>query len=219
MTMRITVLAAIAGSFLVGACTPDPYDPADPNRNTKNSAIAGAAVGAILGASTAKNGKHTMDRAIGGAILGGVAGGMIGSSLDAQAKELAQEVDSRIQIINEGNQLRVVMPEGILFASDSDAVQQGIMNDLYTVADSLNRYPNTRVEVIGHTDSTGSAAYNQDLSQRRAQAVSRILVGAGVSGGRVVPYGRGEDMPVATNMTDAGKAQNRRVEILIIPTG
>jgi outer membrane protein OmpA-like peptidoglycan-associated protein len=111
------------------------------------------------------------------------------------------------------------MPEGLLFAVDSASVMPSIQNDLYAVADNLNRYPNSRVEIIGHTDNTGSAAYNQDLSQRRAMAVSAVLRNAGVSGGRLVAYGRGEDVPVASNLTPEGRAQNRRVEILIIPTG
>jgi outer membrane protein OmpA-like peptidoglycan-associated protein len=156
---------------------------------------------------------------VGGA-SGALAGGVSGSTLDRQAAELQAELnDSRIRIINEGTQLRVVMPEGILFATDSATVQNSIRNDLYAVADNLNRYPNSRVEVVGHTDSTGSAAYNQDLSERRAAAVAAILRGAGVSGGRIVSYGRGESAPVASNLTPEGKAQNRRVEILIIPNG
>jgi outer membrane protein OmpA-like peptidoglycan-associated protein len=110
------------------------------------------------------------------------------------------------------------MPEGILFAVDSAAVNGAVQNDLYAVADNVNRYPNSRVEVIGHTDNTGSAAYNQDLSHRRAKAVAKILRGAGVARGRIAAYGRGEDSPVASNLTPEGRQQNRRVEILIIPT-
>ena len=122
-----------------------------------------------------------------------------------------------MRIVNNGDELVVIMPEGILFATDSAAVQPSIQNDLYTVADNLNRYPNTRVEIVGHTDNTGSAAHNRDLSQRRADAVAAILRNGGVSGTRIAAYGRGEDQPVASNLTAEGRAQNRRVEIHIIP--
>ena len=109
------------------------------------------------------------------------------------------------------------MPEGILFATGSAAVQGAVQNDLYAVADSLNRFPNSRIEVVGHTDNVGAAAFNQDLSNRRASAVAAILQNAGVSGARIVAYGRGEDVPVASNLTPEGRQQNRRVEIVIIP--
>ena len=114
--------------------------------------------------------------------------------------------------------LQVILPEGILFATDSAAVSGPAQNDLYAVARNLNQYPNSRVEVVGHTDSTGAAAYNQDLSQRRAQSVAGILTAAGVNGNRIVATGRGASQPIASNDTVQGRAQNRRVEILIRPT-
>lgn len=220
MPMSKTLLGGAAVAFLLAACTPVDQYSADPNARTKEGALTGAGIGALAGVLTGEGGKDKLDRAVVGAAIGGLAGGVIGSNLDRQARELQAEIsDSRVRIINEGNQLRVVMPEGILFATDSAVVQGSIQNDLYALADNLNRYPNTRVEVIGHTDNTGSAAYNQDLSQRRAMAVAAVLRGAGVAGGRVVAYGRGEDLPVASNLTPEGRAQNRRVEILIIPQG
>lgn len=220
--MRIKSLLVVgsAAAIALSACTPVDQYSANPNQRTKEGALTGAAIGAGLGVLTGRGGKDKLDRAVIGGAIGALAGGVIGSNLDRQASELQAELnDNRIRIINEGNQLRVVMPEGILFATDSAAIQGSIRNDLYTVADNLNRYPNTRVEVVGHTDNTGSAAYNQDLSERRAAAVAAVLRGAGVSGGRIVSYGRGESAPVASNLTPEGKAQNRRVEILIIPNG
>ncbi len=219
--MRITTLliGSSATALLLAACTPVDQYSNDPNQRTKEGALTGAGIGALAGILTGDGGKDKLDRAVVGAAIGGLAGGVVGNNLDKQARELQAEIsDSRVRIINEGNQLRVVMPEGILFATDSASVQPSIQNDLFAVADNLNRYPNSRVEVIGHTDNTGSAAYNQDLSQRRAAAVGGVLRNAGVSGGRIVTYGRGEDMPVASNLTPEGRAQNRRVEILIIPT-
>ncbi|MFN6952304.1 MAG: OmpA family protein [Albidovulum sp.] len=220
MRLSKILTGGAAAAILLAACTPVDQYSADPNQRTKEGALTGAGIGALAGILTGDGGKDKLDRAVVGAAIGGLAGGVVGSNLDRQARELQAEIrDSRIRIINEGNQLRVVMPEGILFATDSATVQASIQNDLYAVADNLNRYPNSRVEIIGHTDSTGSASYNQDLSQRRAMAVAAILRGAGVAGGRIVAYGRGEDMPVASNLTPEGRAQNRRVEILIIPLG
>lgn len=220
MRIKALLIAGSVSAIALTACTPVDQYSANPNQRTKEGALTGAAIGAGLGILTGKGGKDKLDRAVVGGAIGAAAGGLIGHNLDRQAAELQAELnDSRIRVVNEGNQLRVVMPNGILFATDSAAVQGSIQNDLYTVADNLNRYPNTRVEVVGHTDNTGSAAYNQDLSERRAAAVASILRSAGVSGGRIASYGRGESAPVASNLTADGQAQNRRVEILIIPTG
>ena len=220
MRIKALLIAGSVSAIALTACTPVDQYSANPNQRTKEGALTGAAIGAGLGILTGQGGKDKLDRAVVGGAIGAAAGGLIGHNLDRQAAELQAELnDSRIRVVNEGNQLRVVMPNGILFATDSASVQGSIQNDLYTVADNLNRYPNTRVEVVGHTDNTGSAAYNQDLSERRAGAVAAILRSAGVSGGRIASYGRGESMPVASNLTPDGQAQNRRVEILIIPTG
>ena len=220
MRIKALLIAGSVSAIALTACTPVDQYSTNPNQRTKEGALTGAAIGAGLGILTGKGGKDKLDRAVVGGAIGAAAGGLIGHNLDRQAAELQAELnDSRIRVVNEGNQLRVVMPNGILFATDSASVQGSIQNDLYTVADNLNRYPNTRVEVVGHTDNTGSAAYNQDLSERRAAAVASILRSAGVSGGRIASYGRGESAPVASNLTADGQAQNRRVEILIIPTG
>jgi outer membrane protein OmpA-like peptidoglycan-associated protein len=121
-------------------------------------------------------------------------------------------------VTNTGEYLIVNMPQDLLFATDSASVRPDLTADLRTVAASLLKYPNSRIEVIGHTDNTGSAAYNQDLSQRRAVSVAGVLRESGVPSGRLAAYGRGEDQPVASNLTPEGRAQNRRVEIIIRPT-
>ena len=125
--------------------------------------------------------------------------------------------DDRILIENTGSELIVTMPEGILFDVDSAAIRAGLQSDLRALASNLNQYPDTDVIVEGHTDNTGSAAYNQDLSTRRAQAVSGVLLEAGVAPFRVSSIGRGEDDPLATNLTPEGRQQNRRVEVIIRP--
>lgn len=219
--MRITTILGVGliGSLTLSACVPaQPYNPNDPNQRTRNGAVLGALGGAVLGAATGDSNDKKSDRILGGALIGGMLGAGVGNMLDQQASELQQQIHTNgVQIINEGNQLRVIMPEGILFPVDSASVQPGIMSDLYTVADSLNRYPNTSVQVIGHTDNSGAAAYNQDLSERRALAVAGVLRNGGVNPGRIAAFGRGETQPVASNLSASGKAQNRRVEILIIP--
>ena len=216
MRNRIIALAATVSVFGLAACT-------DPNATgmtrTQQGALAGAAVGALYGATRDDDNNNQGRDAARAAIVGAAAGAIAGNILDRQAAALEQSISNpNVQIVNHGSYLQVIMPEGILFATDSAAVSGPAQNDLYAVARNLNQYPNSRVEVIGHTDSTGAAAYNQDLSQRRAQSVAGILTAAGVNSGRVVAVGRGESQPIASNDTVQGRAQNRRVEILIRPT-
>lgn len=216
MSTRIIALTATAGLFGLAACAPQGGTTMS---RTQQGAIAGAAVGAVLGATRDGDKNNQGEDALKGAVLGAAAGAVAGNILDNQAKALQQSVSNpNIQIINHGTHLQVILPEGILFATDSAAVSGPAQNDLYAVARNLNQYPNSRVEVVGHTDSTGRAAYNQDLSQRRAQSVAGILTAAGVNGNRIVATGRGASQPIASNDTVQGRAQNRRVEILIRPT-
>lgn len=224
MKLRTTTILAASGLMILGAC-------ADPSMTgtgmsgttgmsrTQQGALAGAAAGAIYGATRDSDSNNEGRDAARGAIVGGIAGAIAGNILDRQAAALQQSISNpNVQIVNHGSYLQVVMPEGILFATNSAAVSGPAQSDLYAVARNLNQYPNSRVEVIGHTDNTGSAAYNLDLSQRRAQSVAGILAAAGVSQGRLSATGRGLTQPVASNATEAGRAQNRRVEIIIRPT-
>jgi len=220
--MRITtlILGAAAGAIFLAACTPtDQYNPNDPNQRTREGALVGAGVGALAGLITGDTAKERRNRALGGAVLGGLGGAMIGNSLDKQAAELSASFDNgQIGVINTGKELIVRMPQDILFATDSAIVSSALRGDLQTLASSLNRYPDTTVQVIGHTDNTGAAAYNQQLSERRAQSVASILQGAGVAGWRLQAIGRGENDPIASNYTPEGRAANRRVDIVIRPT-
>lgn len=222
MTKTSTLLLACTGLFALSACT-DPYDQgysdsssADPYANTKSAAITGAIIGGVFGAT--RGGDEKLEKAAAGAIVGGAIGGLIGNQLDKQAQELRRDLDTNgVSVVRQGDRLVVTMPQDVLFAVDSAAVRPDLQRDLYTLAGSLNRYPDTTVDVVGHTDSDGDAAYNQRLSQDRARSVANILIGAGVPGYRVVAYGRGEEQPVASNLTAQGKAQNRRVEFIIRP--
>lgn len=219
MKTRISLLLASAGVIAVSACT-DPYGSTGTGLSkTQQGALAGAVVGGVLGA-TRDDDKNDQGRdAARGALIGAALGGGIGALLDRQQKSLQQSLNNpNIQVVNHGNYLSVTMPESTLFAVDSTAVGAQGQNDLYTIARNLQQYPDSNIQVIGHTDSTGSAAYNQDLSERRARSVAGILTAGGVSSARVTTAGRGASQPVASNDTVAGRAQNRRVQILIIPT-
>ena len=216
MTLRTPLLLA-AGVLALGACT-DPYgNPVQMNR-TQQGALIGAAAGAAYGAQRDSDSNNKARDIVRGAAVGAAVGGLGGAALDAQARALQQSINTQgVTVANTGQSINVNLPEGVLFAHDSAAVSGPAINDLYAVARNLQQYPNTRVEVIGHTDSTGSEAYNQDLSERRARAVAGILAAGGVSSGRIVAVGRGELQPVASNATAAGRQQNRRVEIIIRP--
>ncbi|RJE81309.1 OmpA family protein [Paracoccus sp. JM45] len=221
MKLRTTSILAASGLMILGACadTGTLSTTSGDNTRTTQGALAGAAVGALYGATRDSDSNNQGRDAARGAILGAAAGAVAGNILDRQAAALKSSISNpNVQIVNHGDYLQVVLPEGILFGTDSAAVSGPAQTDLYAVARNLNEYPNSRVEVIGHTDNTGSAAYNLDLSQRRAQSVSGILSAAGVSQSRLVAVGRGLTQPVASNDTVSGRAQNRRVEILIRPT-
>ncbi len=215
MKLKMPVLLGGVALMTLAAC--DPYPQGNPdNTRARTGAATGAIIGGLIGAKS--DGDSRLGNAVLGAAVGGILGGGIGSVLDQQANELRGQVGNNVQIVNDGNQLRVVLPQDILFATDSATLQPSLVSDLRAVAQSLQRYPNSTVQVLGHTDNVGAAAYNQDLSQRRAGAVAAVLRDYGVPGGRIVSIGRGEDQPVASNFTPEGRAQNRRVEIIIRPT-
>ncbi|SDZ04883.1 Outer membrane protein OmpA [Jannaschia faecimaris] len=204
---------ALGGTMIVAGCVD--ATTGEPNR-TRNGALIGAGIGAAAGA-IAGDGSRA-DEIAAGAVVGGLIGGAIGSRLDRQAADLrAQLGDDRILIRNTGEQLIVTLPQDILFDTDSASLRADLQSDIRALGRNLQQYPNTTVQVIGHTDSEGSAAYNQDLSERRARSVAGVLLEQGVSGSRIVPIGRGEAQPIASNNSAEGRRQNRRVEIIITP--
>lgn len=215
MTLKkIPLLLAAASLTLVGACaTSIPND----GIKTRNGAAIGAGLGALAGIVGGDTAKERRENAAKGALIGGFIGAGIGSALDQQEEELRAQMGGNVGIVNNGNNLVVTLPQDILFATDSTSVSGASQSDLFTLASSINRYSNTTVNVVGHTDNTGDASYNFDLSQRRAQAVTSVLINVGVAPQRIRSIGRGEDAPVATNATAAGRQQNRRVEIIITP--
>lgn len=219
MAFAKTPLAALlAGTFALSACT----DPAtlggnQNNSNTRQGAAIGAGLGAAIGALTGRDGNRT-EAAIKGGLLGAAAGAGIGYSLDRQEADLRDSLgNGDVTIQNTGERLIVTLPQDILFATDSFTVRPDLQRDLRAVAANLGAYPDSTVQIIGHTDSDGDAGYNQTLSERRANAVASVLLGEGVPARRVQTFGRGESQPVSSNLTPEGKSQNRRVEIVILP--
>lgn len=217
-TVRFPLAVVLTIPMVLGACT-DPgtlNDPNNPNRNRDSGILLGAGIGAVLGNIIGDDREAT----VAGAVIGGVAGGLIGNNLDKQEADLRRDLgNSNVTISNTGDSLIVTLPQDILFATDSFAVRSDLQRDLRTVAGNLLAYPDTTVQVVGHTDNVGEALYNLELSQRRAASVAGVLIDAGVPPRRINAIGRGEDQPVASNLSPEGRALNRRVEIVILPNG
>jgi outer membrane protein OmpA-like peptidoglycan-associated protein len=196
----------IAGAVVLSGCA----GMSQKQRGAVIGATAGAAVGGVVGNQTGS----TVRGAIIGAIVGGAAGAVIGHQMDQQAKELEQNIPgATIQRVGEG--IAVTFPSGILFPFNSTEILPAGKENLQQLAKSLENYPNSDVLIVGHTDSVGTDAYNQDLSLRRSQAASAYLQSLGVPASRLQTQGRGESEPIESNDTDAGRARNRRVEIAI----
>jgi outer membrane protein OmpA-like peptidoglycan-associated protein len=217
---KILILPTLVGSvlFLASGCvTPESAANSKPGDNTTAGTVMGGLIGAIAGMEMSSDGDRNKGAII-GAIVGAGAGNMIGRNLDRQAADLRQGLNNdQVGITNTGSELIVTMPQDILFALDSASVRSGLRRDLRVVANNLRAYPNSTIKILGHTDNTGSASYNEALSQRRADAVVNILIDNGVPPVRLQALGRGEDDPIENNLTAEGRAQNRRVEIIIRP--
>lgn len=202
--------------MLVSAC-------AGPRNRTEKGAMigtgVGAATGAVLGQAIGRNTESTLIGAAAGALVGGIAGGMIGNYMDRQEQEMRQALAGveAASIQRDQNVLAVTFRSDVLFDFDSAVLKPGAYDEIDRVAGVLNNYPQTRIRVEGHTDSTGSETYNQQLSERRAMAVKNALVGRGVDPARIDVVGYGESKPIATNATEAGRQLNRRVNIVITP--
>ena len=216
MTPKFTIAAvAITALTALSACEePRVSSPDDPNARTKDSAMAGAALGALFG----KIAGDSEGDVVRGALVGAGVGALIGNQLDKQAAELRANLGNDVTVINTGEELIVTMPQDILFAFNSDTVRPDLQRDPRVLAGSLNDYPNTIIDVVGHTDNIGSDSYNNALSVNRARSVANVLISEGVRSARVRVSGRGRFEPVASNASEAGRAQNRRVEIIIRPT-
>ena len=181
---------------------------------TEKGAIIGAGTGAVVGGAVGRANGSTAKGAIIGAVVGGAAGAVIGRQMDKQAQELAQNIPgAKVERVGEG--IQVTFASGLLYDFDSDRVRAEAATNLHNLAASLDKYPNTNLLIVGHTDSVGADAYNQSLSDRRARAAADYLASQGVARTRLQTAGRGESEPVASNDSESGRAQNRRVEVAI----
>ena len=172
-------------------------------------AAAGGAAGGVIGNATGS----TARGAIIGAVVGGVAGGIIGHQMDKQAQELRQNIPGAV-VERVGEGIQVTFASGLMFEFDSDVVRGDARTNLNTLARSLDKYDKSDLMIVGHTDNVGTRAYNQDLSERRANSAARYLHSQGVTR-RIATRGLGEDEPVVSNDTDSGRRKNRRVEVAI----
>ena len=213
MKLQSPALVGLALFILTGCVTPQSAANSNPGDNTTAGTIMGGVIGAIAGMEMSSKDDRKK-----GAIIGATAGNAIGQTLDQQAEDLRRDLNNdQVDVTNTGSELIVTMPQDILFTLDSAAVRSDLRRDLGVVAGNIQAYPNTTISIEGHTDNTGSASYNQSLSQRRANAVASVLMNNGVPPARLGTIGRGEDEPVASNLSATGRAQNRRVEIVIRP--
>ena len=205
-SLRALTAILIAGSVAASGC-------ASMNKKEEGAVIgaaAGGAIGGVIGNQTGSTAKG----AIIGAVIGGTAGAIIGHQMDQQAKELSQTIKgATVERVGEG--INVTFASGLLFAFNSDSIQATAGENLSELAASLNRYPDSQLLIVGHTDNVGDDAYNQGLSERRANSAAAYLASQGVARTRIATSGKGEAEPVTTNDTDAGRAQNRRVEVAI----
>ncbi|MBR0552323.1 OmpA family protein [Stakelama marina] len=213
---KLLAAGALSSLVLTGACVTDPVTGQRHISKAAIGGIGGAVGGYLLGDLV--GGRNDRTAKIVGAGIGGLAGAGIGAYMDKQERELRQRTaGTDVQVVRQGDDLLLRMPSGITFATDSSTVQPQFKPTLDQVSQVLAQYPKTYVDVYGHTDSTGSEAYNQALSERRAQSVADYLSSHGVNPARIGTRGYGETQPIASNDTEEGRAANRRVEIKLVP--
>jgi len=182
---------------------------------TQKGAVIGAGVGGTIGAIIGKKAGNTAVGAIIGGAVGGTAGAVIGRRMDRQAEEIKNTVPNA-EVIREGEGIIVKFDSGILFDVNQADLRSAARSNIESLATSLKNNPETNILIVGHTDATGTDAYNYKLSERRAASVKSYAVSQGIASSRLTTEGRGETEPISDNTSDSGKAQNRRVEIVIV---
>jgi outer membrane protein OmpA-like peptidoglycan-associated protein len=219
MLARKLGVVFLAGALALTACTTNPYTGEKQPRKAATGAAIGAAAGAAIGALTnTSSGSEAATNALIGAGIGALAGAGVGYYMDQQEKKLRQQLQGTgVSVTRMGDNIVLNMPGNITFGTNLYDVNSTFYNTLNSVALVLKEYDKTIVNVMGHTDSTGSDQYNLDLSQRRANSVTQYLIAQGLMPQRFVVQGFGESRPVATNDTPEGRQLNRRVEIQISP--
>lgn len=211
------IVACTCAALLTGCASQNPYDNQPPSSNkTATYGGLGALAGAVAGAAISHD-----DRGKGaliGAAVGGAAGAGYGYHADKQEQELRRSMQGTgVQVQRQGDVIQLIMPGNITFSTDSAEIASSFYAPLNNLANSFRQYNQNSIEIVGHTDSTGTHAYNMGLSQRRAQSVASYLLAQGVEGGRLSTRGMGPDQPLANNASAEGRAQNRRVEVALRP--
>jgi len=200
------IATALVSSNLLSGCA---------STNAEKGAVIGAISGAVLGKATSN---HKNKRAVWGAAIGAITGAAIGNYMDKQEQEFRKELaGSGIDVVREGDNIRLVMPSNITFPVGKSYISTGFHNTLDAIAKVLKKYDKTLLSIEGHTDSTGSAEFNQKLSEQRAESVKSYLVNKTIMPERLRTIGYGESKPLVSNNTPENRALNRRVEIQIIP--
>lgn len=207
MKKQASIILLTSLTLFTSACT------------TTNNAGKGAAIGAVAGAVLGKaTGNHKDKRIFIGAAIGALAGAAVGDYMDKQEKELREELSgSGVEVVREGDNIRLVMPSNITFATNQSYISSGFYPTLDDIAKVMKKYQKTYLSITGHTDNTGTNSYNQTLSEQRAQSVKSYLVNQQVLAGRISTQGMGESQPLVSNNSAANRALNRRVEIHIVP--
>jgi outer membrane protein OmpA-like peptidoglycan-associated protein len=214
---------AVIGTFglaigLAGCETLDPYTGESETSKATKGALIGAAAGAVVGLASGDDAVDRRQRALIGAGVGALAGGSVGYYMDQQEAKLRAELQGTgVSVTRIGDNITLNMPGNVTFATDSADLNAAFFDVLGSVTKVLKEFDQTVIEVAGHTDSTGSDAYNQQLSERRAQTVSQYFTSRNISVQRLITVGMGESLPVADNSSAEGRQLNRRVEITMVP--
>jgi len=210
--MRLAPSLILAGTVMLSACTTNPYTGEQQVSKAATYGAGAAAVCGLVGAMDSK--KHARNAALGC----GIVGAGVGAYMDVQEAKLREQLQGTgVSVVREGDNIRLVMPGNITFMTDSYSLRGDFYPVLNSVGEVLSKYADTTIRLTGHTDSTGSRQYNQTLSERRASSVADYLVTREVVRSRMLVQGVAFDQPIADNATGAGRAQNRRVELYILP--
>jgi len=220
--LRRAVVALLTGALVLAStpgCVTDPYTGERRIAKTAIGGVLGAGIGAGVAAGIAAlAGKDAAKAAMIGAGVGALGGAAVGAYMDAQDAKLRRFLEGTgVRVVRTGDQITLVMPSNITFDTDSATLRPDFLDVMHAVSLVLTEYDKTIIEVMGHTDSTGTDAYNLTLSRRRAQAVGDHLIGKGIASMRVLTEGFGEQYPVASNDTVEGRQLNRRVELRLSP--
>lgn len=214
-TILVTI---ILGIFVLQSCTTSPYTGEKKTSKTVWGSVIGGAAGAAAGAATGRDSESRRKRALIGAGVGALAGGAVGVYMDRQEAKLRQQLQNTgVGVTREGDRIILNMPGNVTFDTDSADIRSNFYEVLNSVAIVLKEYNKTLINVTGHTDSTGTEAYNLNLSQRRATSVGQYLINQGIDPTRIASAGMGESQPIASNDTPQGREQNRRVQIELAP--